>query len=285
MHHIQKPKKPFNLPSFVGLVMTSCIGADIYVIIAQTSHLAGSFSIWAWVLCGGIAIVIALCFAQCANLIKESGGTFIYVEKAFGHFWGFMTGWILYLSEWAALIIFPIAFVQYVHYFYTSTPLIDAIIKVVFIGTFTFINIKGARITAEADNLITLVKLFPLLLLIVLAVVWFSSNASVGLANIALQKPDSMSNFSEVILLVFWAFAGFEMSVLPSNDIQNPRKTIPRGLMIGVFLVMVFYVLVNLSVFIVSSKDIIPSSPITTSLCSLKGCSQLTKICAFTLFG
>ena len=276
MHHLQKPDKPFNLPSFVALVMTSCIGADIYIIIAQTSQLSGSFSIWAWLICGFIAIVIALCFGECANLINESGGSFIYVEKAFGHFWGFMTGWILYLSEWAALIIFPIAFVQYTHYFFNSTPLIDAIIKIAFIGTFTFINIKGAKITVKADNIITILKLTPLILLIILAIVWFVTNPQVGIANISVQKPDSYVNFGEVILLAFWAFAGFEMSVLPSNDIQNAKKTIPRGLMIGVFLVMVFYILVNLSVFLVLPEATISGAkiPLATVMSTILNNSQ-----------
>jgi len=271
-HHIRKTK-PFNLLSFIALVVTSCVGADIYIIISQTSQLSGSASIWAWVICAMIALTIAVSFAQCAKLVGESGGTFIYVEKAFGHFWGFMSGWIMYLSMCFALIVYPIAFVHYIHYFFEPNPLIDGVIKTVFIVFFTYINIKGSRITAKADNIITGLKLLPLLVLVVLGIVWFALNPQIGIANLTASKPDSFLSFGEVILFAFWAYTGFEMSVLPASEIQSPKKNIPRGLIIGVLIVAAFYLAVNITVFTVIPENLISNSslPLVTAISNITG--------------
>jgi APA family basic amino acid/polyamine antiporter len=250
IRHI-KSHKPFGLFSFVNLVISSIIGADIYIIISKTADLSGPTSIFAWILCGVIAITISQCFAQCAHLISESGGTFIYVEKAFGRFWGFLSGWILYLSEWVCLIIYPLAFVTYLHYFIPASNLIDSIIKTLFIAIFTLINLKGARMTSQTNNILTFIKTLPLIILIVISIVWAIGNTSSAVHNISYIKPHAMMGFGQVVLLAFWAYAGFESSVLPSDEVDNPKKTIPRGIIIGNLFIMLFYVMVNVSVFLV----------------------------------
>jgi amino acid transporter len=253
----QNKHKSFGLYSFISLVVTSVVGADIYIIISQTADLTGIQSIWAWVICGVFALIIAFCYAQCANLVPETGGTYIYIEKAFGRFPGFLTGWILYISEWFALVVYPLAFLQYIHYFVPASPILDVIFKISFILILVAVNVRGTRSTAKVDNILTVLKVVPLLILIIVSGLWVMSNGPVALAHLGEFKTEPIRNFNEVILLVFWAFAGFELSVVPSSEVDRPKKLVPEGLVIGIILIIVFFILINLSVFVVLDKNVI----------------------------
>ncbi len=75
--------------------------------------LLGPFSLVVWVIAGIIAIVIALCFAQCAALLPKVGGPYAYAHAAWEPFAGFIVGWSLWLAEWMSPAVFPVAFTQY----------------------------------------------------------------------------------------------------------------------------------------------------------------------------
>src|SRR5512136_3355116 len=110
-------KSELTLFDVTNLVVGSIIGADIYVASAFGAGLLGPFSLVVWVAGGIIAIVIALCFAQCAALLPKVGGPYAYAHAAWGNFAGFIVGWSLWLAEWMSLAVFPVAFVQYLMYF------------------------------------------------------------------------------------------------------------------------------------------------------------------------
>lgn len=255
-----KNKKAFGLFGFASLVVTSIVGADIYVISTQTAQLGGIQSLFAWILGGLFACIIGICIAQCAELIPESGGIEAYAEKAFGQHAGFIVGFTFYIAEWVGLIAFPLAFVQYISYFIPTNFFLNLIIKIIFMGTLTAINLFGPKIVAKIDTVLTLTKIAPLIILIICVLIWVMFNHAGAALNFVSSNSAGAVHFSEVMLLVFWAYAGFEMSVLASGDVQNPKKTIPLGIIIGIIVSTVIYLLVNLAVFFVLPKTQIVSS-------------------------
>ncbi len=92
-------KKELSLFDLTSIVVGSVIGADIYIASAITAGMLGPFSIVVWVIAGIFATVIALVFAYCSYYIPKVGGPFAYVSEAFDDFYGFLTGWSMWIAE------------------------------------------------------------------------------------------------------------------------------------------------------------------------------------------
>ena len=94
-----KPTRKLSLFDVTNLVIGAIIGADIYVASSFGAGFLGPFSLVVWVIAGLIAIVIALCFAQCAMMLPKVGGPYAYATRAWGPFAGFIVGWSLWLES------------------------------------------------------------------------------------------------------------------------------------------------------------------------------------------
>jgi len=117
-------RSELTLFDVTNLVVGAIIGADIYVASSFGAANLGPFSLLVWVVAGVIAIVIALCFAQCAALLPKVGGPYAYAKEARGPFAGFIVGWSLWLAEWVSLAVFPVASTRYLMFRSTHTTLI-----------------------------------------------------------------------------------------------------------------------------------------------------------------
>src|SRR5437870_4634922 len=166
-----------NTFDVTSLVVGSIIGADVYVATAIGARLVGPSSLLVWVLAGAMAMVIALSFSYCVMILPKVGGPYAYVKAVAGPFPGFIVGWGLLLAEWFSLAVFPVAFTQY---FLALDPGIDdlgkAVLKAVFIAIILVTNLIGVKAAGRANDVLTLAKLSPLLLIVL-----------VGFAFVALQ--------------------------------------------------------------------------------------------------
>src|SRR6266849_3991470 len=239
---------PGKLNTFdvTSLVVGSIIGADVYIATAIGARLVGPSSLLAWILAGAMAMVIALSFSYCVMILPKVGGPYAYVRAVAGPFPGFLVGWGLLLAEWFSLAVFPVAFTQY---FVALDPGIDAlgkvILKAVFIAIILVTNLVGVKAAGRVNDVLTIAKLSPLVLIVL-----------GGLAFVALQPGKFVSNslpfftgdlaaFGQALVLIFWAYAGFELSTLPTDEVIEPRKTIPRAIVTGMMIVIAFYFLTN----------------------------------------
>jgi APA family basic amino acid/polyamine antiporter len=205
-----------------------------------------------WVVAGLIAIVIALCFAQCAMMLPKVGGPYAYATRAWGPFAGFIVGWSLWLAEWVSLPVFPLAFTRYLLFF---VPNLDALtqsfVKVVFVAFLAVTNILGVRAAGRVNDVLTLLKLAPLVFFVIAGLTWISINPTVALTNFFPFTPFGFAGFGSAVVLIFWAYAGFEISTIPADDVDQPSKTIPKAVIIGILVVTVFYLTTNIILFAV----------------------------------
>src|SRR5665647_1101850 len=205
-----------------NLLVGAIVGADIYVVASLGSQYLGPASLVAWIAAGLIAIIIALNFAECATLVPKVGGAYAYAREVWGDFAGFIVGWALWLAEVAALAVFPVAFVRYLSFFFPSITVTEgAIIKLLFIASITYVNIRGSKLAGRANDVLTIAKLSPLLLLIVAGLIYMAFNPTQTIANFVPFAPLGFSNFVQALVLIFWAYAGFELAVIPSNEVEN----------------------------------------------------------------
>jgi amino acid transporter len=242
-------KKDLTLFDLTNIVIGSIVGADIYIASALTGGLLGPFSIFVWVIAGAMAACLALVFAYCSYYIPRVGGPFAFVSEAFDDFFGFLTGWSLWIAEMLALPVFAIAFVQYLQYLVPLDTVQEILVKGLFLFTLTVINIRGVKAAGKVNDILTLIKLSPLLILIVTGFFLFLRKPSSLFQNYTPLLPFGLDNFGTALVLIFWAYVGFELGTLPAAEVKNPRKTIPKAIFLGMAVVTVFYLTTNFIVY------------------------------------
>jgi basic amino acid/polyamine antiporter, APA family len=241
-----KTFKKLTFFDVTNLLVGAIVGADIYVVASLGCQYLGPASLVAWIAAGVIAIIIALNFAECATLVPRVGGAYAYAREVWGDFAGFVVGWALWLAEAAALAVFPVAFVRYLTFFFPSLTFAEgAIVKLVFIASITYVNIRGTKLAGRANDVLTIAKLSPLLLLIVAGLSYMAFNPAQTNANFVPFAPLGFSHFGQALVLIFWAYAGFELAGIPSNEVENPTRTIPKAIIVGMAIVTLFYLLTN----------------------------------------
>nr|MDO8081281.1 APC family permease [Candidatus Freyarchaeota archaeon] len=238
-------ERKLTLFDVTNLVIGAMIGADIFIAASFGANLVGPASLLVWVASGVIILIIALNFAQCVTLSPVVGGPYAFAKNALGKFAGFTVGWSFWLAEWFSLAVFPVAFVKYLEYFIPLTNLEQIIVKIVFVAFLTLTNILGTKVAGRVNDILTIGKLGPLLLFIALGLVYSISNFSMTVFNLTPFAPLGYSQFGSALILIIWAFAGFEHSTIPANEIEKPEKTIPRAIISGVLIVSVFYFAIN----------------------------------------
>ncbi len=235
-----------NTFDVTSLVVGSIIGADVYVATAIGAKLIGPASLVVWVLAGTMAMVIALSFAHCVLILPKVGGPYAFVREAFNPFAGFMVGWGLLLAEWFSLAVFPVAFTQYFVFFDPGiSDLGRALLKGTFIAIILLTNLVGVKAAGRVNDGLTIAKLAPLLLIVLGGLAFLGVQPGKFESNFRPLLTGDLSAFGRALVLIFWAYAGFELSTIPTDEVDRPAKTVPRAILIGMLIVIAFYFLTN----------------------------------------
>jgi len=235
-----------------NLVVGAIIGADIYVASSFGAKYLGPLSLLAWIIAGIFAIVIALSFAQCVALLPKVGGPYAYARETWGPLAGFMVGWSLWLAEWISLAVFPSAFTRYLMFFIPDLAWThEVIIKLLFVAFLVSTNIFGIRAAGKTNDVLTLTKLTPLFFFSGAGIIYMILNPAKVASNLQPFSPYGLENFGSVLVLIFWAYAGFEISTIPANEIEDPGRTIPKAIIMGISIITLFYLTTNTVLFCV----------------------------------
>lgn len=268
-------KRGLSYFDLMNIVIGAIVGSDIYIIPGLTAGQIGPFAIVEWVIGGAMAMVLAMVFGYCAFYVPSVGGSYAYVTKAFNKFYGFIAGWSMCIAEIIALPVFAIVFTNYLQYFVALDAEAQLLVRVIFVVVFVAINIRGAKAAGRINDVLTIAKLTPLLMIIVFGIGSILLKPSL-VGNYSPFIPFGLNNFGTVMVLIFWAYAGFELGSLPASEVIDPKKNIPRALITGMAVVVLFYVLTNVVVFgVVSSaalsKTAIPLVLVSTALLGTAG--------------
>jgi amino acid transporter len=223
----------------VALVINSVIGAGIFGLPARVFGLVGVYSLAAYVLCAALVVLIVLCFAEVSSRFDVTGGPYLYARHAFGASVGFQMGWLLWLARVTAFAALANLWVDYLGFFWPGAAGSRTLVLTAMVSLFTVINIVGVRGSALVIDLFTIGKLLPLALFI--AVGLFAVDPS----RFAGATVPGFTAFSDAVLLLVFAFSGFEMAVIPSGEQNDPRRHLPFALFVGIAVVVVFYILIQ----------------------------------------
>jgi amino acid transporter len=235
-------RKEIGQIGFGAIALNGTIGAGIFALPAIALERAGLFSPWIYVACGVLIMAIVFVFARVASYFSDTGGPVTYATRAFGPFVGFQAGWLLTLSRAAAFAANAHLMVTYAGWFWP--PLADGAAHLVGVGVvcvlLTAINIVGIKQGMMAIFALTVLKLLPLVLLVFLGI--SQTNPEI----FAAADIPPLDSLGETMLIVFYAFVGFESAVIPAGEARNAKRDIPLALVRTILAITVFYFLIQI---------------------------------------
>ena len=225
----------------VAVAINGIIGAGIFGLPAKVYALIGTYSLIAFVACAFVVVLIILCFAEVGSRFDKTGGPYTYAHEAFGPTVGFEVGWLTWLARLSAFAANANLMVSYLGFFWpgATKPIARATIICVVVISLAAINLIGVRQAAIASDFFTIGKLIPLLVFIATGLFFLRADAY------AFGPRPSTTAFSQSVLLLIFAFTGFEMAAIPAGEVHDPGRNLPRALLIAIAVVACVYVLVQ----------------------------------------
>jgi amino acid transporter len=227
-----------------GLAATAfnvTVGGGIFVIPAVVAATIGPSAPIAYVVVAAAMGLIVLCFAQAGSRVSLTGGPYAYVEIALGKYVGFLAGTLLWLVGTTATAAVGSALVGSIAVFWAplGDPLPRAAILAIVFVLFGALNIRGTRQSTRFLEMVTVAKLLPLILFIVIGAMLAHGPAPDVFGSIVPAKLGR-----SVIVLIF-AFAGIEFALVPSGEVKDPARTVPRALFIAMSAITILYVAIQ----------------------------------------
>ncbi len=229
-------------------MVNSIIGSGIFGLPSQIAALVGRASPLA-VLAAALGVgAIMACFAELASRFQGAGGPYLYVRTAFGRFWGIEVGWLTWVARLTACAANANLFVIYLGQFvgWAKDPLPRLLILTLLLGGLAVVNLRGVRAGAQLSNVFTAAKLIPLLLVAVGGTL-FVLLAHPHLPGAAPVTPIPRDWLQAVLLLSF-AFGGFEAALIPAAEARDPRRDAPFALFAALGVCTLVYTLVQFAV-------------------------------------
>lgn len=204
--------------------------------------MAGAYSLLAFVACALFVGMLVLCFAEVASRFGDTGGPYLYARAAFGPVVGFEIGWLMWLTRITGFAALCNLLVGYFGYFVPQANVgIGRTISIaVVVVTLAAINVIGIRPAARVNNIFTVGKLLPLTLFVLVGLFFIDGHA------FSLDAWPDTSEFSRAVLLLVFAFSGFEVALIPAGEVREPRRHMPFALLTAIGIVASFYVLIQI---------------------------------------
>ena len=236
--HLKREIGVFGLSTNIVNIM---IGAGIFVLPAIVAAGLGSASIIAYLFCGFLITLVMLCFAEVGTKITTSGGSYAYIEGAFGKYPGFLTALLFMLSSITAdgAVANAIADIIGSLFPILATTYFKIPFFLVLFSGLAYVNIVGLKSGVGIVKSITILKIIPLLIIVAIGF------KDVEITNLYWTEIPSLKQIGEVSIILFFAFQGAETGLSISGEIKNPKKTIPAALRLGIVSVLLIYVLIQ----------------------------------------
>ena len=226
------------------LVVNGLIGAGIFGLPSGAAALAGEYSVLVYAFCALLILPIILCFAELGSYFRGTGGPIRYGTLAFGPFVGFQGGWLYYLARLISFSANTVLLTDSIAYFIegagTGTGRIISL-AVICIGL-SVINVLGSVESIRSMTLFTVVKFAVLILLPLGGFILLGSEV---IPSFESPIPPAQDLGAAALLLIY-AFVGFEGAVVPAGEAKRPERDMPLGLLLGLAVVAVLYMLIQL---------------------------------------
>lgn len=227
-----------GLFGLIASTFNCTVGGGIFKLPAAVYAIAGPAAPFVYLTCFIVMLLIVAVFVQVGSQVQSSGGPYAYVQPVLGPYVGFLCGVLLWFLATFAMASVANAYAAFLG---MAIPVFagtvgNAIGLFVTLAILSWINIKGVKSGSKTSVFLSIAKLFPLLLLVFAGLPQVKSEA--------ILPPLSSVNFSDIArgaMVLIFAFTGVESALIPSGEIENPKKNLPRALYAALFLVLFLY--------------------------------------------
>ncbi len=286
-------RRAIGLPHATAMVAGTIIGASIFVqpseITGQVPSVAGVFLVW--LVAGVLTFFGALVCAELASIFTQSGGVYVYLKEAYSPGVGFLWGWGMFWSIHSGIIAaIAVIFARYLGFFIPLGNVGAKAAAIAAIFGISVINYFGVKQGSMVQTLFTLGKVAAIVLIIILG---FSLGSRIPDHYTAQNIADngiSLNHFFLALVAGLFAFGGWHMVTYNSEETVDPRKTIPRALMLGTVIVTLCYIALNAVYMYVLPLDVVASSTriaadTADTLLGYGGGSFMSSLVIFSTFG
>ncbi|MEI6264631.1 MAG: APC family permease [Sphingobacteriia bacterium] len=249
-----KGNQKLNRFSFTMIVVGLVIGMGIFRSAATSAQNAIEPSVYfsAWIIGGFVALCGALTYAEIGSRFPVTGGYYKVFSYAYHPSIAFAINCIILISNAASLSVVAIIGSGYIAKLFPGTPWTDvhkALLSAAAIIVFYLINLKGLRMSSRAQNILMIIKIGMILVLI--AALFFPFEQSTVSASTIVETPSMswLQSLGYSLIAVSFTYGGYQQTINFGSEVESPAKNIPRGIFMGIGIIIVLYLLVNFSYF------------------------------------
>jgi len=273
--------------SLAGLVLNGIIGSGVFVQPGLVGGALGWPGMVAWVLAAFFTAAMIFSFAEVASRFSTAGGAYLYTQLAFGRFAGLQMGWMTYFVRAISAAVQANLFTTYLAEFIPGADrgLAAAGVTIGLLGMLAWVNVRSVSRGAGLSNITALVKLVPLLLFGAVGLAWIASGQ---MAPPAVPSDPSLKGWLRMLLLLMFAFGGFESALIPMGEARNPRRDAPFALFVGLGLVTLVYLAAQVTVLATLSDPAANNRPLAAAarvMLGGKGAMFMTLAALLSTYG
>ena len=230
--------------SLAALVVNSIIGSAVFGLPSVVASLLGTASPVAVLLAGAATAVFIGCYAEVASRFVQAGGTYLYVRVAFGRLAGIQVGWLWLVAALTSRAAAANLFVIYVGEFWprAAHPLPRFLILTMLVGMLATVNYRGVRPGTQVSNFFVVAKLLPLGIVCLVGAFYLIAAHRVVPAT---SPPAAAHAWLKAILLLTFAYGGYDGALNPMSEAKDPRRDVAPALFVALITVVAVYALIQ----------------------------------------
>jgi len=228
--------------SLAAGVINVTVGGGIFRLPADVAGALGAAAPIAYVVCAIAMGLIVLCFAEAGSRVSMTGGPYAYVELAFGPYVGFLTGVLIWLLGTTAVAAVSTVFATNAAKLFPvfEQPAMRALLLATSFATVATVNVLGVKQGSRLNGIATVAKLVPLLLLVLVGAFF------VQRSNFAVTTSPAAGDVTRASIVLIFAFSGVESALVPSGEVKDPARTVPRAVFVAMLAITLLYIAIQL---------------------------------------
>ncbi len=267
MENLQTPDKKLSLFDSTAIIIGSMIGSGIFIVSADIARKVQTpgMLLLAWIVTGVITILAALSYGELAAAMPKAGGQYVYIREAFGKKYGFLYGWTLFsVIQTGTIAAVSVAFAKFTGVFF---PVISGTNMIFSLGSFgissqqllgvtliiglSLYNYRDVKSGALLQNIFTVAKVGALLFLVFIGIyIGFKGGFASG--NFSPTFPDvitlaTIGTFGAALTGSLFSADAWNNVTFTAGEVKNPQRNLPLSLLLGTGIVIILYVLANVS--------------------------------------
>lgn len=261
-------RREIGLGAAIALSVGSAIGSGIFTapqnLAAASTPTTG---ILGWILSAAGAIFIAICFGNLAMKYPKTGGIVVYTREAFGDFAGFLIAWVYWIGQWvgaAAIITACVRYLSNIFPIFDQSGAAAFAASTIILWFLTYMGIRGTKEASFIQVITTVLKLIPLLVFVIIAVIHFNPQLIHSVSPEVAKSGGGLATLPAAMAITAWAFTGFEASTTAAGEIKDPEKNLKKSIVYGTIIVAAIYILVS-----ILSMGILPQEKLSNSTAPL----------------